>query len=416
MLGILSYFGNTGQSISKAIGVILFCGYILFSYLGLESLVVPAGLFRIFMYAFLSYTALYSFLINKVQFEYSKLLLWQFLFLILSFVTFLYSPEPLSFSGSQFYTLIVNFVFILCLTQYRLNFVDIKLIAWIYVLSSVILLIYIIKSGFFLALTTRLDFGEESLLNVNSFSNMLMVSVIFAFWLLMYGDNNLLKKIILIAATCLIYYGMLMAGGRKFVIVPILFLYIMMLFQRNRKGRKRIIINTLFILIILSSLYCIIMYVPIVYNTIGVRMEGLLALLTGSNEVDASASARSSYIAVGLNRWIESPLWGYGINSFRYYNKIVTGDFVYSHNNYVELLYNYGLVGFILYYSFYYKMIKYAWINRRRIPQSSVAFVLAIFPAFLVYEIGAINYTLLSSFVLFYIAYTMIYRHKMNYK
>ena len=58
MLGILSYFGNTGQSISKAIGVILFCGYILFSYLGLESLVVPAGRFRIFMYAFLSYTAL----------------------------------------------------------------------------------------------------------------------------------------------------------------------------------------------------------------------------------------------------------------------------------------------------------------------------------------------------------------------
>ena len=59
---------------------------------------------------------------------------------------------------------------------------------------------------------------------------------------------------------------------------------------------------------------------------------------------DASFYERYDMIVHGLGMWQESPLWGGGNEAFRIdYGK-------YSHNNYVELLANYGLIGFGFYY------------------------------------------------------------------
>lgn len=59
---------------------------------------------------------------------------------------------------------------------------------------------------------------------------------------------------------------------------------------------------------------------------------------------DASSFERLDMIQYGLRMWQQSPLWGHGNEAFRVeYGK-------YSHNNYVELLANYGLIGFSFYY------------------------------------------------------------------
>jgi O-antigen ligase len=62
---------------------------------------------------------------------------------------------------------------------------------------------------------------------------------------------------------------------------------------------------------------------------------------------DRSGQTRLSMIVRGYELWQASPLWGYGIDQFRY----VSGFAKYSHNNYVELLVSFGMVGFLLYYS-----------------------------------------------------------------
>ena len=62
---------------------------------------------------------------------------------------------------------------------------------------------------------------------------------------------------------------------------------------------------------------------------------------------EKSLEARIEMIHIGLEMWRQSPIWGNGNEAFR-----VTSPYAgsYSHNNYIELLANYGLAGLTLFY------------------------------------------------------------------
>ena len=47
--------------------------------------------------------------------------------------------------------------------------------------------------------------------------------------------------------------------------------------------------------------------------------------------------------------WQEKPVFGHGIDQYRYSGSYTT----YSHNNYTEILANFGVVGIVLFYSIY---------------------------------------------------------------
>ena len=97
---------------------------------------------------------------------------------------------------------------------------------------------------------------------------------------------------------------------------------------------------------------------------------------------------------------MNSPIYGYGFDSFKYYNQSVTGRFYYSHNNFIEMLYNTGIIGFILYYWYYLYTITKAWKARKTVLTSIRTFTFAFVLSMLVYEWGAINYTSTSMMVL----------------
>lgn len=65
---------------------------------------------------------------------------------------------------------------------------------------------------------------------------------------------------------------------------------------------------------------------------------------SGSSERGGSSAERLYFVENGISGWLDSPLWGHGAQSFaqRYG--------LYSHNNYVELLYSGGLFLFCMYY------------------------------------------------------------------
>ena len=65
---------------------------------------------------------------------------------------------------------------------------------------------------------------------------------------------------------------------------------------------------------------------------------------------------RHKYRNAAILGWLKSPVWGHGYDSFHFYNAVVNGHDVYSHNNFTELLYNLGVVGFIVYYFQYFKI------------------------------------------------------------
>ncbi len=76
------------------------------------------------------------------------------------------------------------------------------------------------------------------------------------------------------------------------------------------------------------------------------RFNKVFDMLLGKSVREGSINERSSMIFDGLSLWRQHPLLGWGTDQFRY----VSGYQTYSHNNYVELLSNNGLVGLILYY------------------------------------------------------------------
>ena len=66
--------------------------------------------------------------------------------------------------------------------------------------------------------------------------------------------------------------------------------------------------------------------------------------------VAASDASRMRLIMFGVEQWLKRPLFGYGFNAFANYSRTVVSINTYSHNNFVELLFNNGIVGFICYY------------------------------------------------------------------
>ena len=153
-----------------------------------------------------------------------------------------------------------------------------------------------------------------------------------------------------------------------------------------------------------------IMNVPALYDVIGQRMENLIYFIeTGQKLREGGAEdLRETMIEIGWHAWPESPLLGHGFDSFKYYNVQVTGRFFYSHNNFIELLYNLGIIGFIVYYWFYIKMIITGWDERNYKPQYATYFAIALFISMLFYETGAINYSATTSFIIFYLSFALL--------
>jgi O-antigen ligase len=163
-----------------------------------------------------------------------------------------------------------------------------------------------------------------------------------------------------------IFIGVLLTGSRKGLIVcvvPISIVLIGMIMNASntRKKIKYVILASFFLI----ASYNIVLNIEIVYNNIGWRIENVFRSILFNEEIEeGSFSGRKRMIESGLGYFKDRPLFGHGIENFRYLYEQDTGWETYSHNNYVELLVNHGLVGFSLYYSFYIAVV---WkLNRKR--------------------------------------------------
>ena len=81
-------------------------------------------------------------------------------------------------------------------------------------------------------------------------------------------------------------------------------------------------------------------------------MEAMMGIINHSYMIDASTNTRINMIKYGFEMFKSNPILGVGIGNYAYYGYHIYGLFaeVYSHNNYIEMLSNIGIVGFISYY------------------------------------------------------------------
>lgn len=147
--------------------------------------------------------------------------------------------------------------------------------------------------------------------------------------------------------------SILLTGSRKGLVMIVLVIVVV-----NLAGGKRKIIRSILIGAVATvALYVAIMNIDFLYNIIGQRVENLIILLTEGSTTEGSLSSRQALIEIGIDYIKEKPWTGYGYDCFKLISGTGGGGKVdsssygyYSHNNYIELLFGGGVIGFVLYY------------------------------------------------------------------
>lgn len=371
--------------------------YIMSTYLA-QDVLLPSMVNSIILYAFLGFSAVTILCYNRIYL--SSVITWELICLGLAFIAMLYSPS-FSIFGGTYYAMIVNFVVIFILTQMPWNETRFHMILKTFVISSVLLIIALIVTGNMKDESGRL--GTELVGNANTLACMLMVSAIYSIYLYICSTSNF-SKVLYLISVIVIYYGMFLSGGRKYVIIPIVFMYIMLLNKTDKSGRKHIFKYTAVIIFVVFLLYKLVMEVPFFYESIGYRFEGFFALFDDSYTVDGSTLKRKLMAEAAIKRWLDSPIWGYGFDSFKYYNaSSVTGDMYYAHNNFVELLHNQGIIGFFGYYGFYIFLFKE--ILKNKVNSHHRGFVMGVIASLLIFEYYGVTYSITPVQILLFFCY-----------
>jgi len=158
------------------------------------------------------------------------------------------------------------------------------------------------------------------------------------------------------------------SGSRKAILMVIggtLILFTLKNIDRRNvvRGMLRIVLAVLLILIVFIFLSRL-----SIFEEVKIRMAGMLSTILGRGAVDSSTVTRLRLIEIGIDVFKEHPFIGLGIdNTSILAAGIFNKESYYLHNNFVDMLANGGIVGFVLYYFFYVYvlggMIKYRDFN-----------------------------------------------------
>lgn len=198
-------------------------------------------------------------------------------------------------------------------------------------------------------------------------------------------------------AFCFLFVCGMLTGVRKALIIPLLFVYVYQLII-NRKNALKIIGYTALAIIIVSLIFLL---VNTFFVTLSTRMWNLVFDITqGTNGVAVggdSYETRSWLRETAWQAFLENSLIGLGVGQFAHYSLLHGGPLLYAHNNYLELLANMGVVGFLCYYGAIVLLVRQLWsvlVNTkenckiRQFACFGISFIVAV----LVMEYGQVDY------------------------
>jgi len=224
----------------------------------------------------------------------------------------------------------------------------------------------------------------------------MIMSLFASLYLLQKHSNSKLIQIILFTSVIMSLYTVMLTVAKKGIIISLLLVvgYILI----NSKSIKKMVKMTFFIvttLVIISSFYSTEFLLAI--ENILDRFSDFNLAIDSTNQ-HSSTGERLYFINRGLEIISNNPFLGTGLDTFRFQNHFNT----YSHNNYIEIGSNLGLIGFIIYYSIYVILI----INIRFIKnniEKYLIFLLLI--GFLLMDFALISYNYkLMIFILLFIS------------
>lgn len=365
------------------LGLFLACIYIFFTYIAKGS-ILSENYTRVSLYLFLVW-AVFNVIKNNAIIinSYNK---WYFCFFCLCSFSIIYADNKLRILESIYPLLVilgVTFAFMLVIKKKS----DYIIIFWAYSLSATLLIIILLLTN---QLYMDVRLGSSLFGNANAFAHFFAVSVVCSIWLFIYSKRSL--KIFALACIISQIYALALSGGRKSFVFPFIFLYTLLLLKKDKTGRKHIVKYTIIFIIIVVIVYYMVMNIPALYESLGNRMESLLNLFTGEGTVDNSTLVRQKMIKIGLKGWLDKPFLGHGVDNYKYWCFRKLNRLTYAHNNFVEVIFDLGIVGFILYYGFYAfllkKLISVKQAENYDLRNFFISFVIAL----VIFEYGAITY------------------------
>lgn len=247
------------------------------------------------------------------------------------------------------------------------------------------------------------------------------------------GSNPNGVAFIVWSAELMAFYEFHSKGNKKYALLVVLFLAFVILSSSRKMTfsalagpilivlfsvyKKNYLFNILIVVVLAVLTFSFIMTDENAYNAIGKRFASMFSFYFEgrSQTVDNSLYVRSYYIELAKRMFAESPLLGKGMGNFsKIINQVYMLEEAYSHNNFWQILSEFGLIGFVMYYSMYFVMLvrlaKGVFINKDSL---SILFM-TLMIMFLVIETGLVTYYSKMPQVVMAIAYTATYVSKEN--
>ena len=244
----------------------------------------------------------------------------------------------------------------------------------------VILMKSIIVSAYLLALAMVLHFGlktlitarvDNSVVNTNRAGTIFAISLFFCMYLF-YKERS--KKYLLIGLPLLFF--VFTSGSKSALVISAVSIFVMTSLKSGDKATKMYRNITIGAILVIVG-YIMILKIPMLYRIIGARFQEFVDVMLGRREVlvgEHSIYMRITLSQFGLKGFFESPLWGHGMDSFSQ-SPGNPWPGRYSHMNYIEIMYNFGVIGLALYYWPFIKLVRKFRVIRRNIDSLDRAFV-----------------------------------------
>ncbi len=217
-------------------------------------------------------------------------------------------------------------------------------------------------------LLTRVGRAYTGRWNTNDVGIMATVGILLSMHFLR-GQKSTFRKILLLLCIAAFAYMDLITASRKALLMLLFGVCAHLLLQNPKKlGR-----NIVWIILIVGLSYLAVMEIPTLYDWIGWRMQGMLDGLAGKPTADSSTIHRKKMLEAAVQVFYDHPLFGCGMDNFRFYNPI---RITYAHNHFAEMAADLGILGLISYYwIFVYIIIDYF----KRIQKDALLTTLFIF-------------------------------------
>ena len=278
------------------------------------------------------------------------------LYLVLLLIGMLYTPTAANKVERELYDYITMAVLVFCVVQYIDTVRDVNIIMFSYMLAGLALAIYVYAqygNEFWILMQEATDYRPgyvdrlgSDLANANTIGMYTAISALIALYYILFDRKSKLRTVVCVPIMVFCFIVAMAAASKKGVLVLALALVCFWLY--SALGDPNILKQFRNLLIMVGGivlLFWMINTLPI-FSGIAARFETLLKSLQGG-QGSTSEVSRSEYIDKGIAVWLDNVLFGAGTASSTYHLG------VYSHNNFVEILMNTGIVGFLIFYGVY---------------------------------------------------------------